>query len=574
MLPGAVVFPLPEHFPVPHGLFPGRQEGVQPFLGQFLHRSPPGFVDFAHGHHHPFIQVADQFSQGKFRGPQPVQLFPDGGFIQSVLPGLFHNEPGVGSAGVPLFIRDGDFHGLAQTGGDFRIQGNPFLVVFPEILGGVLHQLIVIGPEHPVVEPDAPGHRNGDTAAGAGHRHRFAVDGHVIHGGAHPAPYADPEFQSVAQVQVPVQFQGTGGMIPAQALDPAQEHPPVVGPSVAHHGPARFFHHIGGGKIPVEDLFDVVPVFLGHFIMTGQIAVDGPAVNVRHHRHIFRPLHPPFDLEGTDAGLNQLGQHIQGVQVLGRQQVMACIHLGQHVLPLFVHQGVRQPAGLGTPAPVAAAAPDQAAHQALAAVAHAQSPVHEPFDFAGSGAAHGLQVLQGGFPGHHRLFHAVVIGKHRAGGIGHRHLGAGVERQFRGHLPGHPDHPQVLDDDPVHPDIAQKAQVFPQVGHFRVIHQGVHRYIDPYPVEMGKADGPGHFLRPEVFRIGPGSKMASSQVHRIGAGEDSRFQSFPGARRGQQFDIVSFHSDSFMIQQGQAPFYVQSVTLYFTIFPPCWPDFL
>ena len=74
MFPGTMVFPLPEHLLVPHGPLPRRQKSIQPLLGQFFHCGPAGFVDFAHGHHDPFIQMADQFSQGEFRGPQPVQL--------------------------------------------------------------------------------------------------------------------------------------------------------------------------------------------------------------------------------------------------------------------------------------------------------------------------------------------------------------------------------------------------------------------------------------------------------------------------------------------------------------------
>ena len=332
-----MVFPLPEHLFVPHGPLPRRQKSIQPLLGQFFHCGPAGLVDFAHGHHDPFIQMADQFSQGEFRSPQPVQLFFHGCFIQGMLPGLFHDEPGLGRAGIPFFIRKDYLHGLAQTGSDFCVQRNPFLVVFPEILGGVLHQFIVIGPEHPVIEPNPPGHGNGDTAAGPGHRTLFSVYGHLFHGGAYPASYADPEFQSVAQMQVPVQLQGTSRMVLAEALDPSQEHPPVVGPPVAHHSPSGTVHHIGSGEIPVEDLLDVVPVFLGHFIMAGQVTVDGPAVNIRHYRHIFRPLHPAFDFKGMDPCFDQLRQHIQGVQVFGGQQVMAGIHLSQQVLPLLIH---------------------------------------------------------------------------------------------------------------------------------------------------------------------------------------------------------------------------------------------
>ena len=194
--------------------------------------------------------------------------------------------------------------------------------------------------------------------------------------------------------------------------------------------------------------------------------------------------------------------------------------------------------------------------------------MHEAFDFAWSGCADGLQIFQSGFPGHHRLFHAIVVGEQSPSGISHCHLGTGVERQFRSHLPGHSDHAQILDDDPVHPDVAQKAQIFPQIGHLSIVHQSIHGHIDLHPMKMGELDGPSHFFRPEVLRIGSGPEMAASQVHRVGSGEDSGFQGSPGPGRGQEFDIFSFHDCSFysFSKRENFPFNTSFMTFYFTIF--------
>ena len=108
-----------------------------------------------------------------------------------------------------------------------------------------------------------------------------------------------------------------------------------------------------------------------------------------------------------------------------------------------------------------------------------------------------------------------------------------MQRQFRCHLPGNPDDAHILDDDAVHPDVAQKAQVFPHCRQFLVIHQGIYGDVDPHPMQVGKTDGPGHFLGAEVICISPSAEVAASQIHRVRAGEDSGLQGFPGAGRCQ-----------------------------------------
>ena len=120
-------------------------------MGQLLCRQAPGFVDFTHGHHDPVIHFQNQLAQGELGGSQPVNLFPDCGFVQGVFPGLFHNKFRLAIALVAVLIGHGHDHGLAQMGGDQYAYRQPVLVVRAKELGSVLHQFVIIGPKHPVV---------------------------------------------------------------------------------------------------------------------------------------------------------------------------------------------------------------------------------------------------------------------------------------------------------------------------------------------------------------------------------------------------------------------------------------
>ena len=116
------------------------------------------------------------------------------------------------------------------------------------------------------------------------------------------------------------------------------------------------------------------------------IAVDSAAIGIHHHRHIFRTLHAAFDFIADHTGFDKLRQNSQSIHILGAQQILTCVLALQHILALSVQKLVGQTAGLSTTASIAAATANKAAHQALAAVAHAQRTMDEGFDFRATAA--------------------------------------------------------------------------------------------------------------------------------------------------------------------------------------------
>ena len=80
--------------------------------------------------------------------------------------------------------------------------------------------------------------------------------------------------------------------------------------------------------------------------------VQRPAVNLRHHGHVFRAFQPSLHLEGAHARVPQLRQSGIGAQVFQRKPRRLS------AVPLKTH-----PAGLGAPAPVAASSARHGGHQ-------------------------------------------------------------------------------------------------------------------------------------------------------------------------------------------------------------------
>ena len=110
-----------------------------------------------------------------------------------------------------------------------------------------------------------------------------------------------------------------------------------------------------------------------------------------------------------------------------------------------------QPAGLGAPAPVAAALPQHGGKVALAGKAHAQGPVDKGLqgDLLPHLPVDGGDLRPGKLPGQHDTAKAQGLHGPGSGGVVDRKLGAGVEGEGGAAVPGQPGHPQVLDDEGV-----------------------------------------------------------------------------------------------------------------------------
>ena len=113
------------------------------------------------------------------------------------------------------------------------------------------------------------------------------------------------------------------------------------------------------------------------------------------------------------------------------------------------------------------------------------------------------------------------------------HLGAGVEPQGGKTLPGQPQDAQILHQHAVGP---QRRQLFQQRQHPRqlpVLHQGVHRHINPHPVQMGKAQGLRQGFVVKIAGAGPGAEGRVAQIDRVRSRRLRPLQGLPVSRRGE-----------------------------------------
>ena len=119
--------------------------------------------------------------------------------------------------------------------------------------------------------------------------------------------------------------------------------------------------------------------------------------------------------------------------------------------------GKGQPAGLGTQAPVAAAASQHGTELALPRHGHTQRPVDKAFQLHRAGLPHFPDLPKAHLPGEHHALGAQLpqqLGPRR--GV-EAHLGGGVKGQLGRPLPQQGEQPHVLDQHRVH---RQGAQVF------------------------------------------------------------------------------------------------------------------
>ena len=238
----------------------------------------------------------------------------------------------------------------------------------------------------------------------------------------------------------------------------ADKHTAIVRTAVAHHCASWTTLQISGGKVTVEDLLDIRQIFFRHVVVTGKIAVNRTAVSIYYYRNIFGALHASFDFVGNNACVNQLRQNAQSIHILRAQQILACILALQHVLILRVEQLIRQTARLGTASAVAAAAADKTAHQALTAVAYAQSTVNKGFNLTAA-AAGCADFLQAQLTRQYAALHACTHSEVYTAAVGNTHLRAGMQRQLRHNFLRQADNAQILHNESVYAHVIQKQQI-------------------------------------------------------------------------------------------------------------------
>ena len=199
--------------------------------------------------------------------------------------------------------------------------------------------------------------------------------------------------------------------------------------------------------------------------------------------------------------------------------------------------GKGQPAGSGAAAPVAAAAAQKGAHHALAADAHAQRPVDKALGLDAAVFGNVLDLLQGQLPGQDHPGKAHFGGLFRPRQGVHRHLGAGVEGQVRGHLGRQRGQAQVLYDESIHPRIGGGPDSLGHGGQLLGVDGGVQSHMHPHAPSVTEGHRLLEGIGGEVAGAAPGVEALQAQIHRVGAAEHRRPQHLLVARRGQNLKI-------------------------------------
>ena len=402
--------------------------------------------------------LKEQAVQEIFSRTEAVQLLTHTGLIQRTLACCLYDKIGFAVADIAFIIRQRNGHGLAKTCSNNGIYRNAFFSVRTEELLRIAHQPAVERAENAVIQAYSVRHINRYLLAGGSTLYAIAAAQHIRNGGAHASADAYPEFQSVTQMQLLIQLNNCLIAVFIQLSYTADKHTAVIGTAVAHHCASGTALQISGGEVTVEDLLDIRQILLRHIVIIGKIAVNRTAVSIYYYRNIFRALHTSFDFVGHNACVNQLRQNAQGIHILGAQQILACILALQHILILGVKQLIRQTARLGTASAVAAAAADKTAHQALSAVADAQSAMDKGFDFTAA-AAGCTDFLQAQLARQYAALHACAHSEVYTAAIGNTHLRAGMQRQLRHNFLCQADNAQILHNESVYAYIIQKQQV-------------------------------------------------------------------------------------------------------------------
>ena len=378
---------------------------------------------------------------------------------------------------------------------------------------GALHQARIVDLEDAVVVAHGGRNRKRDGVARLACLYLAAL--RVLQGVdrcGHAAADLDPEVDLVAEAKLAAELHGDDALIPVVGRDAADEQAAVVRAAVAHHRLAGAALEVSHREVAVEDLREVVALFLRDGVALARImGVDGLAVGAHDGRDVLGALHAALDLERRDARLDEVGDDVNRAEVARREQVRARL-VAEHVLPLLIDERVGQAAGLRTAAAVAAAAADHAAHQALARVADAECAVHEGLDLDWRVGADAADLLQGHLAREHGAREAELGKRLDALDAADGHLRARVEGQVRHGLVRDFRHTEVLHEDGVGAGLVEEAQVVFEWLELFVGHDRVDRHVDGDIPEVREVDGLAQFLAVEVVGIGARAEGIARQI--------------------------------------------------------------
>ena len=240
-----------------------------------------------------------------------------------------------------------------------------------------------------------------------------------------------------------------------------------------------------------------------------------------HGGHVFRPFQPSLNLAGCNTRFLQFRQFVPQAHVPGAQPRAPAAAV------IIFH-----PAGLGASAPVPAPFSHHAGKQAKSAHCHTLRAMDKHFNL--NARIRALpDFLQGAFPCQHSPADSLPAAPDYPCPVVYGHLGACVHRQSREKPPGNPQHAQVLDQHRVCLQVIQQPQHLCHPAQFSVLHQRVHRHMNPHMAQMGKTDSVLQLLPVKVSRTGARTESGIPKVYRVRTCRIRPFQGRAVSRRSQ-----------------------------------------
>ena len=261
--------------------------------------------------------------------------------------------------------------------------------------------------------------------------------------------------------------------------------------------------------------------------------IQQPPVDGGDNRHILRTLHAALQLQTGNAHLRQL-LHIGGeVGILQAQGVAA--------LAGTVHP-VGQAAGLGTAAAIAASAPDEGGHFALAGIAHTQRAVQKGLNLPAAATADLSNFLPRKLTGQYHPLHPQV---HRIVGAAQgmdAHLRAGVNGQIRCDLLRQRQHAPILHQNRVDAHAGRLAQQLRGFAQLTVGEQCIQREIDLDAAQMAVAHRLSKRFVGKIPGAAAGVECAEAHIHGIRAALHRGHHGLPRTGGREKLGHISAYS--------------------------------
>lgn len=263
--------------------------------------------------------------------------------------------------------------------------------------------------------------------------------------------------------------------------------------------------------------------------------VEGFAVGAGDGGDVFGGFEAAFDLVGLDAGGDELGDEVDGGEVLGGEEVAVFAH----VFFLAVDdEFVGHAAGLGAFATVGGALAEGFGSEALAGVGDAEGAVDEHLERGVFGFVELGDFFDGEFAGENGAFEGEDgFEEAEAIGGGDGHLGGGVDFDLGSELGSHFGEAEVLNDGGVDAGVLRVLELAGGGIEFAGEDEGVHGEEALHAVAVEEFHEFGEVLFGEVVGAEAGVEGGEAEVDGVGASGDGGAGAVPVSGGGEEFGL-------------------------------------